>query len=303
MQLRILLTGANGQLGWELRRSLAPLGEIIAVDRNALDLALPERIFQTLQHLQPGLVVNAAAYTAVDQAEREPDLADRINHHAVAAMAEYCATAGVGLLHFSTDYVYHGTPVRPWEETQAADPANEYGKSKLRGEQAILQSGCAHLILRTSWVYATRGRNFLRTIVRLARERDQLSVVNDQVGAPTWARALAEVTTSLVSQLGPSPQSLAQLNRYSGIYHATAEGQTTWYEFARAILALIPDPKRKCQELIPISTFEYKPLAQRPSYSKLSCDKLFDVFGLRFESWEHALRQALDGVSVDQLLP
>lgn len=302
MSFRILLTGASGQLGWELRRSLAPLGTVIVPERNAFDLAFPETLRPSLRELRPDLIVNAAAYTAVDQAEREAALADRINNLAVAAMAEFCSETGAGLLHFSTDYVFDGPRSRPWEEDEDPLPSTEYGRSKLRGEQAILRSGCAGVVLRTSWVYATRGRNFLRTVLRLAREKQQLCIVNDQVGAPTSARALAEVTLSLLSGLGSSLQSLTELNRHRGVYHAAAAGQTTWFDFARAILEAVPDPQRKCRELIPISTSEYPTQARRPLYSKLSCDKLFREFGIQFEPWQTALQQALDGVWIEQLV-
>ena len=225
---RILLTGRNGQVGWELERTLAPLGEVLAFDRKGFDLAEPDEICHSLRELKPDIIVNAAAYTAVDRAEAESDMAMAINATAPGIMAEEARRLGALLVHYSTDYVFDGAKSAPYTEEDATGPVNTYGRSKLAGERAIWESGCRHLIFRTSWVYGTRGGNFLRTILRLAAERDELRVVDDQIGAPTWCRMIAEA----------SSLALARPDVPVGLYHLAGSGETSWFGFARAILKL-----------------------------------------------------------------
>ena len=246
---KILLTGANGQVGWELARSLAPLGEVIARNRATLDLTDSAAVAVAIKEVRPDIVVNAAAYTAVDQAEREPDLAMKINAEAPAVMAEAAQKLGSLLVHYSTDYVFDGVKQGAYTEEDMPNPLGIYGRSKLAGEQAIQLSGCRHLIFRTSWVYGLRGKNFLRTIQRLAGERNEISVVDDQVGAPTWSRMIAEATALA---LRSEPE--------SGIYNLTAAGVTSWHGFAKAIL----EAQQWRGNLTAIMTDAYPLPAKRP---------------------------------------
>jgi dTDP-4-dehydrorhamnose reductase len=282
----IVVTGATGQIGHEVVRELAPLGRVVGLTRAELDLARPAAIRKTIRTLRPRVIVNAAAYTAVDRAESEPELAGVINADAPAVLAEEARRLGALLVHYSTDYVFDGAKGAPYTEKDAPAPLNVYGATKLAGDQAIQAAGGAFVILRTSWVYGARGTNFLRTMLRLARERPELRVVNDQVGAPTSSRAIAEATARLVWQTGGE---LA-----AGIYHLTAGGSTTWYDFARRILE--NDPQRDeqvCRDIIPISTAEFKALAKRPPYSVLDCAAIRDEFGLALPDWREQLALVL----------
>lgn len=280
--MRILLTGVNGQVGWELRRTLAPLGEVHALDRRALDLSDPDAIRATVRALRPQLIVNPAAHTAVDRAESEPELALAINATAPGVLAEEAARLGAGMVHYSTDYVFDGAKHEPYLESDAPNPLNVYGRTKLAGEEAVRASGAAHLILRTSWVYGLRGRNFLGTILRLAQERDELKIVADQIGAPTWSRVIAEASAQILAQ--------RDWRERSGCYHLTAGGETSWHGFAGAILeatgsSIVPAP---------IATADYPLPALRPAFSLLSNDRLFAAFGLRLPAWRDSLALCLE---------
>ncbi|MEW6590720.1 MAG: dTDP-4-dehydrorhamnose reductase [Pseudomonadota bacterium] len=285
--MRILLTGVNGQMGWELRRTLAPLGEVIAADRKVLDLADTAHIRSQVAALAPDLIVNPAAYTAVDQAESEPALAYAIN----AAAPGELAACGVPLVHFSTDYVFDGRKGDAYTEADAPNPLGVYGASKRAGEDAVAQAGTPHLILRTSWVYGLRGRNFLLTMQRLARERETLSVVDDQFGAPTWSRLVAEATALVVARwLGRG-----DLAADAGVYHLTCSGRTSWHGFAAAILAdLTGRGETRLARLGAIPTSGYPTPAARPANSTLDCSKLAATFGVRLPDWDAALALCLE---------
>ncbi|HEX9183652.1 MAG TPA: dTDP-4-dehydrorhamnose reductase, partial [Burkholderiales bacterium] len=256
--MKILLLGRNGQVGWELERTLAPLGELKAFDRAALDLADVPRLAAAVRALQPEVIVNAAAYTAVDKAETDREAAFAVNATAPRVLAEEAKRIGALLVHYSTDYVFDGEKQAPYVEDDATHPINVYGESKLAGEQAITKSGCRHLILRTSWVYGPRGKNFMLTMLRLAKERPELRVVDDQVGAPTSSPEIARATIALLEK------------RAEGLYHMTAGGETSWCGFARAILA----QARIAIPVVPIRTEEYPTPARRPRNSRLDCSRL-----------------------------
>jgi dTDP-4-dehydrorhamnose reductase len=276
---RILLTGARGQVGWELRRTLASLGEVVALDSRTLNLADADAVRRTVREMAPAIIVNPAAHTAVDKAESEQDLAHAVNAVAPGVLAEEAARLDALLVHYSTDYVFNGSGDRPWCEDDACDPLNVYGASKLSGERAIAASGCRHLIFRTSWVYGTRGSNFLLTMRRLMRERPELKIVADQIGAPTWCRDLAEATALILSQV-----SACGFDRW-GVYHMSNGGETSWHGFAEAIQALGDTHAR----LLPIPSSDYPTPAQRPLNSRLNNDRLVQVFGLRLQDWRAAL--------------
>jgi dTDP-4-dehydrorhamnose reductase len=284
--MKILLTGVNGQVGWELQRALAPLGEVIAADRSLLDLADTSSIRARVAALAPDLIVNPAAYTAVDKAESEPELAQAIN----AAAPGELAACSVPLVHFSTDYVFDGRKPSAYTEADAPNPLGIYGASKLAGEQAVQRAGVAHLILRTSWVYGLRGHNFLLTMRRLARERDTLAVVDDQFGAPTWSRLIAEATALVIARwFDRSDQTAA-----SGVYHLSCGGRTSWHGFTRAILAQLATREAGLARLTPISSSGYPTPAARPANSQLNCDRLAATFGVRLPDWEAALALCLE---------
>lgn len=279
--MRILLTGRNGQVGLELSRALAPLGEVIAYDRSGLDLSVPDSIVAAVRSVQPEVLVNAAAYTAVDQAEREPEAAHAVNARGVTVLADEAKRAGALLIHYSTDYVFDGARDRPYFEDDAPNPLNVYGRSKLAGEQAIRQIDCAHLILRTSWVYAERGKNFFLTTRRLLSEKRELRIVSDQVGAPTFAGDLAAATATLLAGGVPA------LGERRGVYHMTASGSTSWHGFATAIARLEGvDPLAR---VLPIPSEAYPTPAQRPKNSRLSNEKLLREFGIALPHWETSL--------------
>jgi dTDP-4-dehydrorhamnose reductase len=284
---RILLTGKTGQVGYELERSLQGLGEIIALDRSQMDLANLDQVRDVIRSVKPHLIINPAAYTYVDKAESEPELAMRINGEAPGVMAEEAKKLGATMIHYSTDYVFDGSKSTPYIETDPTCPINVYGMTKLAGEQAVQAADIPHLILRTSWVYGMRGKNFLLTMLRLAQERDELRIVADQHGAPTWCRTIADTTAHIVA-LGKHTQNApAWWQERSGIYHLTAQGQATWYGFAQAILKNATVAKKTI--LTPIATEDYPVPAKRPAYSGLSCERLMNMFcGL--PEWETALR-------------
>jgi len=287
--VRILLTGVNGQVGWELQRTLAPLGEVVAVDRSRLDLADTAGIRRAVDAIAPDLIVNPAAYTAVDQAESEPDLAYAINAAAPGELAQAAAARGIPLVHFSTDYVFDGKKPAAYTEADAPNPLGVYGATKLAGEQAVTRAGAPHLILRTSWVYGLRGRNFLLTMQRLLRERDALAVVDDQFGAPTWSRLIAEATALVVARWLDRPDQIAT----SGIYHLSCAGRTSWHGFTAAIQAQLAEADAKLARLTAIPSTGYPTPAARPANSQLDGNKLATTFGVRLPDWDAALALCL----------
>lgn len=291
--MRILVTGCNGQVGYELRRTLAPLGEVIAPERQQLDLASPESIRDCIKTIKPDLIVNAAAYTAVDKAEQERDLAMAINATAPQVMAEEAERLGAALIHYSTDYVFDGSKDQPYLEDDAACPINVYGESKWAGEEAIRAVAGRHLILRTSWVYGMRGNNFLLSILRLARQREELGIVDDQIGSPTWSRMIAETTACIVAQQAAAG-SFSLFEGCSGTYHLTSSGQTSWYGFAKQLLAGDPNKSEQLlKQLKPITTADYPTAAARPAYSVLATKKLQRQFNLLLPDWSDSLALAM----------
>ncbi len=289
---RILLIGADGQVGWELRRTLAPLGEVIAASLDGacgprVELSDPRSLSSLVQEVAPDAVVNAAAYTAVDKAESEGELAQRINAEAPGMLGGLLRDRGVPVVHYSTDFVFSGESDRPYREDDEPGPLSVYGETKLGGEQSLMATGANAIILRTSWVYGVRGNNFLLTMLRLFGEREELRVVDDQVGSPTWSRMLAEVTAQILCRI---LRGELEAERVKGIYHATNHGETSWFDFARAILEI---SARRCS-LLPIPTTEYPAPASRPAYSVLDNSKLRETFGLVLPHWEASLRQCMD---------
>lgn len=289
---RILVIGKQGQVGWELLRTLAPLGQVIALDRGTLDLSNSDSIRAAVRDIRPTVIVNAAAYTAVDKAESDTQLAMAINANAPGVMAEEAKKLSAMLVHFSTDYIFDGTKSTPYDEADRPNPLNAYGWSKLAGEDAIKAIGGDFLIFRTSWVYGWRGKNFLLTMLRLAKERSELRVVKDQVGCPTWSRMIAEVTAQVIGRLKYHPGFIREIG---GIYNLSSEGQTNWYDFARAILRrLETESGRPAPNVIPIATEEYPLPAKRPRYSVLSKRRLCEVLEIEVPRWEDSLDLCLD---------
>jgi dTDP-4-dehydrorhamnose reductase len=286
-QPTILLTGVNGQVGFELARTLQGLGKVVALERSALDLADLEQVRRVVREVKPRLIVNPAAHTAVDKAETDIDAVMRLNAEAPGVLAEEAKRLGAALVHYSTDYVFDGTKAGAYVETDAVNPQNVYGKSKLAGEQAIAQSGCAHLIFRTSWIYGTRGKNFLLTMLRLGAERDELSVVADQYGAPTWSNTIAALSANVLAQ-AVAPNQSDWWEKHSGVYHLTASGSTSWHGFAEAIFEYSQLEKKPTVKPIPAAS--YPTPATRPSNSRMSNDKLAASFGVRAPDWRDALR-------------
>jgi dTDP-4-dehydrorhamnose reductase len=298
------LTGKNGQVGAELAAFLPGLGDVAAFGRHELDLSNPALLRRAIREVRPDIIVNAAAYTAVDQAEKEQTQARALNVDAPALMAEEAKRIGAALVHYSTDYVFDGSRDRPYLETDQPSPQNVYGKTKLAGEEAIRAVGVPHLILRTAWVYSTRGRNFLLTILRLATEREELRVVDDQFGAPTWCREIAKATTALLVQF--TQQGQDDISKFGGTYHLTAAGKTSWFEFAEAILEQASRTPQSAawfraatsgrplvvRRVTPIATAEYETPARRPAYSVLSNIRLKQVFGLELPDWRAQLYSA-----------
>jgi dTDP-4-dehydrorhamnose reductase len=304
MKYRILLTGKNGQVGSELAALLPRLGEVTAFDRHQLDLSKSDQIRRAIWNTRPHVIVNAAAYTFVDQAESEEWEARVINADAPAIMAEEAKRIGAALVHYSTDYIFDGSKNLPYDENDPPNPINVYGKTKLAGEQAIQDAGLPHLIFRTAWVYGTRGRNFLLTILRLATEREELRIVRDQFGAPTWSREIAKGTARILARLFEQGQEA--LSRSSGIYHMTATGETSWFEFGKAILEEASRTPRGVswfaaatgghplvtRLVTPVTTEEYPTLARRPAYSVLSNSRLKHMFDSELPHWRTQLHLA-----------
>lgn len=289
--MKILLTGKNGQVGWELQRTLATLGEVVAVDRQALDLANPDAIRALIREVKPALIVNPAAYTAVDKAESEPELAMAVNGIAPGIMAEEAKKLGAAMVHYSTDYVFDGSKISPYKENDLPNPGNVYGKTKLAGEQAVQAAGIPYLILRTSWVYGPRGKNFLLTMLRLAQERDELKIVDDQIGAPTSSRMIAEATAQILAQCSSS------FANHAGLYHLTAAGQTSWHGFAAAILESRAQATGATgPRLMPIPTSAYPLPALRPMYSVMANDNLQRAFGVAIPSWQGGLSLCMEEI-------
>ncbi len=296
MMLKILLTGKLGQVGWELQRALLPLGEVIAIDSNELDLANGDAIRQMMRSLRPNLVVNPAAYTAVDRAEIEPDLAYAINAAAPGIFAEEAAALGAGVIHFSTDYVFDGEKTTPYTEQDAPNPLNVYGQSKLAGEQAVTQAGGAGLVLRTSWVYSTRRDCFVTKVLAWARKHQVLRIVDDQMGSPTWSRALAETLALMLASGGSDP--LGLLRQHAGVYHLGGAGAVSRFGWAESILENDPDPaSRVAQQLLPAKSIDFpQSTALRPHNAALDCTHFAQTFGLSLPDWQTALKLALDTV-------
>ena len=288
---RILLTGSRGQVGWELARSLSTLGEVIALDADRLDLTDADAIRRTVAEIKPRIIVNPAAHTAVDKAESEPELAHAINAIAPGILAQEAEKLGALLVHYSTDYVFDGSGEIARREEEATGPLNVYGATKLAGELAIQAACQRHLIFRTSWVYGLRGANFLLTMRRLMRERPELKIVADQIGAPTWCRSLADATAQVLAQVD-SPFRGADKPQPWGVYHMTNGGETSWQGFAQAILNL--DAPETPARLLPIPSSDYPTPAKRPLNSRLNNDKLERVFGVRLPDWNEALRLCMD---------
>jgi dTDP-4-dehydrorhamnose reductase len=288
--MKILLIGKNGQVGWELRRTLAPLAQVVAVDYPEINLTDTPVLRALVAAHDPSVVVNAAAYTAVDKAETETELCRQVNAVAPGVLAGEAKKIGALMVHYSTDYIFDGTNTLPYVETDAPNPLGTYGRTKLEGDRAVKASGANHLIFRLCWVYGGRGQNFMLTMQRLAREREKLRVVDDQFGCPTWSRMIAETTALALKQVLAG----ADRSAYNGEYHLAAFGQTSWHGFASSIIEWMPEAERKCRAVERITTAEYPTPAKRPAYSVLDCGKLQKTFGLRLPGWEASLRQVLD---------
>jgi dTDP-4-dehydrorhamnose reductase len=292
--MKILLTGKNGQVGWELNRSLSKLGTVFAMGRDQMDLSKPETLGSAIQKIRPDIIINAAAYTAVDKAESEPELAMTINEISPGVIAEEARKIGAGMVHFSTDYVFDGKTTSPYKEDDPTYPLSIYGKSKLAGEKAVIQAGIPHIILRTGWVYSLRGNNFLLTMQKLAQTSKQIKVVDDQTGGPTWARTIAEGTAQIMKQCMNESTSRPQVFSHSGIFHMTCGGETNWFGFANKILEL--SGLSEGTKLIRIATIEYPTPAARPMYSLLSNKKIQQVFHHEMPLWQSALRECLNSI-------
>ena len=292
--MKILLFGKGGQVGWELQRSLAPLGDIVALDHDSTDycgnFGNPAGLLETVRDLKPDIIVNAAAHTAVDKAESEPDLVRALNATAPGLLAKEAQRLGAWFVHYSTDYVFDGSGSRAWTETDTPAPLSVYGQTKFEGEQ-LIQAACQkHLVFRTSWVYAARGGNFARTMLRLAQERDRLTVIDDQIGAPTGAELLADVTAHALRQVLRQPSD-------AGLYHLVASGETSWWGYARHVLAearrLQPDLQLKASEVVAVPSSAFVTAARRPHNSRLDTRKLQTTFGVRLPSWQEGVNRML----------
>lgn len=291
---RIMLTGANGQVGWELNRSLLPLGDIVALTRKECDLSRPENLPSIVQEIKPDVIINAAAYTTVDKAEEEEALAMTINGTSVGVLAEEAKKCNALLIHYSTDYVFDGTKPSPYTEEDIPNPINVYGRSKLAGEEAMRQVGGRHLIFRTSWVYASRGNNFLKTIRRLVQKRDELSIVDDQIGTPTWARLIAQTTSYCTRQ---SICEIYYREFLSDTYNLTMRGETSWYDFAKRIVELICHNQKNGRygcDIKSIKSINYPTPAIRPKNSRIAINKIEKKFQLKMPEWEKALALCIE---------
>ena len=292
--MKVLLLGKGGQVGWELQRSLSVLGQVTALDFDSKDhcgdFSNPQGVAETVRALRPDVIVNAAAHTAVDKAESEPELARLLNATTPGLVAEEAAKLGAWMIHYSTDYVFDGSGEQAWSEADATGPLSVYGSTKLEGEALIRASGAKHLILRTSWVYAARGGNFAKTMLRLAQERDRLTVINDQFGAPTGADLLADVTAHAIRHLQHKPED-------AGLYHCVAGGTTTWCEYAKFVISeaqkIKPELQIKATEVAPVPTSAFPTPAQRPHNSRLDTSRLQSTFGLTLPHWEHGVQRML----------
>jgi dTDP-4-dehydrorhamnose reductase len=316
MKTKILLTGKNGQLGDDLQHMLPRLGDVVATDREHLDLARPDEIRRVIREVRPAFIVNAAAYTAVDQAENDESAARAINTEAPAVLAEEAKKIGAALIHYSTDYVFDGSKNSPYDEHDQPNPISVYGATKLAGEQEIRNSGVDHFIFRTAWLYSTHGKKFLLTILRLATQREELRIVHDQIGAPTWSREIASATVKTLEQIHTGTDVAAAWAERSGTYHMTAGGKTNWHEFTEAILeeaaqtrstaawfrAATHGKELLTRRVIPIATSDYPTPARRPAYSVLSNSKFNRVFGIQLPDWRKQLKQVFSlNYSADKL--
>ena len=296
--MKILLLGKNGQVGWELQRALAPLGEVIALDFDSpgplrADFSNPESLAATVQAVAPQIFVNAAAHTAVDKAESEPEFARALNATSPAVLAREAAKLGAWLMHYSTDYVFDGSGSAPWREDSPTGPLSVYGVTKLEGEQAIRASGCRHLIFRTSWVYAARGGNFAKTMLKLAKERDKLNVIDDQIGSPTGADLLADLTAHALRSASAEPE-------LAGTYHAVAAGETSWHEYARHVIEFARGAGQPIKvapdAILAVPTSAFPTPARRPGNSRMNTGKLRDAFGLTLPTWQTGVERMLTEV-------
>jgi dTDP-4-dehydrorhamnose reductase len=300
--MRILLLGKNGQVGWELQRTIAPLGEVVALDQPEVDFTDLDGLRRVVRAHEPNLIVNAAAYTAVDQAESEPDLAMTVNGIAPGVLAEEAVRLKAGLVHYSTDYVFDGTKGKPYTEDDVPNPLNVYGETKLAGDLAIQESGCAYIILRTSWVYGSRGSNFFLTMLRLAQERDEIRVVCDQVGSPTWCGFIAETTTEILASLSRENGSLPTklMAEMGGLFNCSSSGEASWYNFAVAILGKVgSNYSAVLASLEPIPSEQFPVAASRPRFSVLDNSKLYKSFGIRNSHWKDQLEVVLKNFSFE----
>ncbi|MHC8364684.1 dTDP-4-dehydrorhamnose reductase [Pseudomonas sp. ZT5P21] len=287
--MRILISGQHGQVSSELQKRLGALGELVVPGRDQLDLAQPEQIRRQVRRVRPDLIINAAAYTAVDKAEGDAAAAFAVNAEAPGILAEEAAALGIPLIHYSTDYVFDGSKSEPYNEADAPNPLGVYGQSKLAGEQAIKAVQGQHLILRTSWVYSTHGHNFLLTMQRLLQEKPELRIVADQIGAPTWAGTIANSTLALIERWQAGKPCAW------GTYHLTAQGETSWFGFAQAIGEALREQGKPCANLLPITTSDYPTAAARPLNSRLDCSRLHREWGVSQPDWQTALRECLAG--------
>ena len=298
--MKILLLGPNGQVGWELQRSLASLGKVIAIGRQggdglAGDLSNPETLAGTVKTVSPDIIVNAAAYTAVDRAESEPEQTRLINAEGPARLAQEAKRTSAWLVHYSTDYVFNGTGSTPWQEDDPTGPINVYGQTKLEGEEAIRQTGCHHLIFRTSWVYAAHGKNFIHTMLKLASERENLNVIDDQIGAPTGAELIADVTAHAI-------RSVHGNSNLAGIYHLAASGETTWFDYARLIIGsgvrAGMNLKVSGEDIMPVPSERFPTPAPRPRNSRLDCSRLEQAFGLKLPDWKKGVQRVISEIAL-----
>ncbi|MDQ7075218.1 MAG: dTDP-4-dehydrorhamnose reductase [Gammaproteobacteria bacterium] len=301
--MKMLLLGANGQVGWELQRSLAPLGELKICNRSDVNLANLDKLRTTLRDYQPDVIVNAAAYTAVDKAESEAEQAEKINHTAVALLAKEAKHLNAWLIHYSTDYVFDGEKEGTYNETDQANPQSVYGKSKLLGEEAIRKSGCQHLIFRTCWVFAARGNNFAKTMLKLAKQHDELRVIKDQYGAPTSAELIADITALCLYHL---QQDKGSNKNIIGTYHLSAAGESSWFEFAQYVITQAE--KHGCtlsttpDKIRPIQSDEYPQAATRPKNSRLSSQKLTETFGIVLPIWQTHVKRLITELVIKENL-